>query len=159
MDDCLAKIRIVSLREVDKVFELENCAAYIATNAGKILAEGFEKKLKEVRVSRVQWSVLYYLGKPEYNSQKELVELLKTKGSSTTRLLDRMERDGWVERRLNPDDRREMLLSLTEKGTELRKICLPLGQAYSDQITEGISEVDLNIFYRVLDMLIQNAMN
>jgi len=139
------------------MFELENCVAYIATNAGKMLAEGFEKKLKKVGVSRVQWTVLYYLGKPECNSQKELVTRLKTKGSSTTRLLDRMERDGWVERRLNPDDRREMLLVLTEKGNELRNQCLPLGQAYNDQITDGISEADLNIFYVVLDRLIQNT--
>lgn len=139
------------------MFELENCAAYIATNAGKILAESFEKKLKVVGISRVQWTVLYYLGNPECNSQKELVTRLKTKGSSTARLLDRMERNGWVERHLNPEDRREMLLVLTKKGNELRNQCLPLGQAYNDQIKEGISEVDLNIFYVVLARLIQNT--
>lgn len=140
------------------MFELENCVAYIATNAGKILAEGFEKKLKEVGISRVQWSVLYYLAKPDCNSQKELVERLKTKGSSTTRLLDRMVRDGWVERHLNPNDRREMLLTLTKKGNELRDKCLPIGQAYSDKITADISEEELNTFYAVMEQLIQNVL-
>ncbi|WKY47171.1 MarR family transcriptional regulator [Eubacteriaceae bacterium ES3] len=139
------------------MFELENCAAFIATNAAKILAEAFENILKEVGITRAQWSVLYFLGKTESNNQKELVAFLKTKPSSTTRLLDRMERDGWIMRQLNLNDRREMILLLTPKGQEIRNQCLPLGQEFSNQITKDISETDLQTFYRVFDQLIANV--
>jgi|LGOV01.1.fsa_nt_gb DNA-binding MarR family transcriptional regulator len=139
------------------MFELENCVAYIATNAGKNLADGFEKLLKKHGISRVQWTALYYLGKFEKINQKELAILMKIKESSMTRLIDRMERDGWIERLLNPKDRREVKLILTKTGKRLGNETFSLGQQYSDFITKDINKNDLATFYKVQNKLIENA--
>lgn len=66
----------------------------------------------------MQWIALYYLGKEEFISQKELAERMNVKESSVARLLDRMERDELV----GQESSRSVLtakLSLKEKEKAL----------------------------------------
>ena len=135
------------------MFELENCVSYIATNASKDLVEGFDRKLKKHGISRVQWTALYYIGKHHELNQKQLSVLMRNKESSTTRLVDRMEKEGYIERQLNPNNRREILLLLTPAGKKLRKESLHLGQEYSDFISQGIPQENLNNFFEVLEKM------
>ncbi len=46
----------------------------------------------------------------------DLAEYLQLRHHSTVELIDRVERDGFVARRVDPDDARIIRLSLTEKG-------------------------------------------
>ncbi|MFZ7120796.1 MAG: MarR family winged helix-turn-helix transcriptional regulator [Eubacteriaceae bacterium] len=139
------------------MFKLENCVSYIATNASKDLAEGFERKLKEHGISRVQWTALYYIGKYESINQKQLSLYMRIKESSTTRLVDRMEKEGYIKRCINKENRRNIELVLTDEGKKTREGSLYLGDEYSDYISEGISQDDLNIFIKVLDIMRKNA--
>lgn len=139
------------------MFKLENCISYIATNASKDLAEGFERKLKEHGISRVQWTALYYIGKYESINQKQLSLYMRIKESSTTRLVDRMEKEGYIKRCINKENRRNIELVLTDVGKKTREESLYLGDEYSDYISEGISQDDLNIFIKVLDIMRKNA--
>ena len=52
-------------------------------------------------------------------SQRELVELTRLKAPSISAIIKKMEDEGLVERRFNPDDRREIRVSLTSKGAEV----------------------------------------
>ncbi|HAE62546.1 MAG TPA: MarR family transcriptional regulator [Eubacteriaceae bacterium] len=139
------------------MFKLENCVSYIATNASKDLAEGFDKKLKAHGITRVQWTALYYIGRDEEMSQKQLSDLMRIKESSTTRLIDRMEKEGLIQRKSDPENRRKVSLGLTEKGRRLRKNSLHYGEEYSDYISKDISEEEMEIFMKVLDFMRKRA--
>lgn len=55
--------------------------------------------------------------KPEGIHQKEISEQMHINPSSVSELIDKLEDDGYLERRTDPSDRRATLLVLTEKGT------------------------------------------
>ncbi len=139
------------------MFELENCVSYIATNASKNLAEGFDKKLKAYGISRVQWTALYYIGRDEEMSQKQLSDLMRIRESSTTRLIDRMEKEGLIKRKNDPDNRRKVSLTLTEKGRDLRVESFHHGEEYSDYISQDVSDEDMKTFMKVLELMIKRA--
>lgn len=110
-------------------------------------------------VTRVQWIALYYLGKEESISQKELAEKMNIKESSVARLIDRMERDGLVDRIKNEVDKRITNLSLTYKGKEYRLKLLPEGEKFQNLLSEGISDEDMKIFRMVLSKMVCNVKN
>jgi MarR family transcriptional regulator for hemolysin len=63
-----------------------------------------------------QCRALLYLENNEGVSQKRLSELTELDPMTLVRILDRMEADGWVQRRFDPADRRAHTLWLTPKS-------------------------------------------
>lgn len=71
------------------------------------------------RVTVPQFRVLVLLGSLGPQRVGALAELLEVVPSTATRVLDRLERDGWVRRASNVEDRREVAVELTEEGRAL----------------------------------------
>ena len=100
-------------------FEIERCICYVTDGAMKLIAEALNNRLKSYNITRIQWIALYYIYREGPISQRELSIMMKVKDSSATRLIDRLERDGLVKRDKLPDDRRVIILSLSEEGAAL----------------------------------------
>ena len=76
--------------------------------------------LGEYEVSPEQWEILQYLEEQNGINQSRLTLVtLKDKGN-VSRIIARMVRDGWVERRTGQSDNRSVALYLTNKGTKIR---------------------------------------
>lgn len=138
-------------------FEIERCICYVTDGAMKLIAEALNNRLKSYNITRIQWIALYYIYREGPISQRELSIMMKVKDSSATRLIDRLERDGLVKRDKLPDDRRVIILSLTEEGADLFAKVLPIGEKYSKDLVNNISEEDLITFERVLKQLTINV--
>jgi len=130
---------------------------YIADNSSKIICDAFSERVMKLGVTRVQWIALYYLGKEEFISQKELAEKMNIKESSVARLLDRMERDGLVERVKNENDKRVTNLRLTDKGKKYAIELLPEGEEFGKLLYKNISDEEMKIFTRVLSKMVSNV--
>ena len=81
---------------------------------------------------------------------------MNIKGSSVARLIDRLEKGEYVSRKKDVNDRRVTLLELTEKGRKLRTDLMPEGEKFSNLITKGISDEEIEIFKRVLKTMKEN---
>ncbi len=125
-------------------------------NSSKIICDAFSERVMRLGVTRVQWIALYYLGKEEVISQKELAEKMNIKESSVARLLDRMERDGLVERVKNENDKRVTNLRLTDKGKQYRIKLLPEGEEFEKLLYKNISDEEMKIFTMVLSKMVSN---
>ncbi|WP_461393996.1 MarR family winged helix-turn-helix transcriptional regulator [Deferrisoma sp.] len=75
-----------------------------------------ERRLRGSGVSRAQFMALAHLVGLGPMPQAELAAHLGITPASAVRLIDRMERDGWVERRPDPADRRVNRVAPTEKA-------------------------------------------
>lgn len=80
----------------------------------------------------------HIVGEPGLNQQELADRLLVTKGNVCT-MLDRMERDGLVERRPNPSDRRANSIHPTDKGESRFAQAAPRLEA---QIHSEMSELE-----------------
>ncbi len=63
-----------------------------------------------------QAHALQVLGQEEMLTQYQLASQLRLEKSTVSRLVQSLVERGWVERASNPDNRREMLLTLTDAG-------------------------------------------
>jgi MarR family transcriptional regulator for hemolysin len=77
-----------------------------------------DRRLRPLGLSRATWQVLVLVRKLEAPSQSRLAEHLGLEGPSIVRLVDRLEREDLVERRVG-GDRRVKTVHLTRKGEEL----------------------------------------
>ena len=89
-------------------------------------------------------------------SQQELADQLQKDKNSVTRLVDAIERKGFVVRRQNTSDRRSNTLVLTEQAEKLKADAKQKGISILDKMLEGISEDELRTFLTTLRKLSLN---
>ena len=86
-------------------------------------------------------------------SQQQLADQMHKDKNSVTKLVDAIERKGFVLRQQNAFDRRSNTLVLTEKALELRDDAKQKGISILDEMLEGISEAELRSFLSTLNKL------
>ena len=67
-------------------------------------------------LSPSQAHALQVLRQRSTSTQSQLAEQLHLEKSTVSRLVNHLVEQGWVERTINPESRREVLLSLTSQG-------------------------------------------
>ena len=71
--------------------------------------------------------------------------------SSLTRMVDDLERKGLVFRKTDPEDRRKVLVSLTEKGLE----CYNYSNQILDELLKLVDEKDIEDYVQSLEMMVR----
>jgi DNA-binding MarR family transcriptional regulator len=89
---------------------------FLIKDTARLYVRLFEQRMRHMGVTLDQAKVLAYLSKNEGVSQIRLAELSGVDPMGLVRLLDRMEGDGWIERRPHPTDRRARQLYVLEKA-------------------------------------------
>lgn len=89
-------------------------------------------------------------------TQQQLADQLQKDKNSVTKLVDAIEKKGFVIRRQNMHDRRSNTLILTEKANQLKPGAKQKGIDILDQMLEGISEEELRVFLTTLHKLNEN---
>src|SRR6516165_9994441 len=92
---------------------------FLLKDVSRLYTRRFEDRAQGFALTLPQCKALAYLSKNEGVSQKRLAELIDVDPMSLVRILDRMEADGWVERRPDPEDRRARSLRVTERAKPL----------------------------------------
>src|SRR5947209_1579574 len=80
-----------------------------------------DARLEPFGITGVQCGVLLRLGRHDGQSQGELQHAMGIEGATMTNIVQRLEREGWIARTCDPDDRRRQRVWLSEKARE----CLP----------------------------------
>lgn len=87
-------------------------------DAARLIRRRFEARTSGSGLSSAQWRLLLRVSKEPGVAQARLAELLEIEPISVSRLIDRMEDGGWIERRADAGDRRVRLIFPTAKATE-----------------------------------------
>lgn len=94
----------------------EQTLGFLISVVLRLLRRNFGRR---VQLTQAQWRALAYLSLNEGINQTGLADLLEVRPITLTRLIDRMEQAGWVERRRDPGDLRAVRLFLTKKAGPL----------------------------------------
>ncbi len=89
-------------------------------------------------------------------SQQQLADQMQKDKNSVTKLVDALERKGFVVREQNRQDRRSNTLVLTEKAEGLKPGAKQKGISILDEMLIGISEEELRSFLVTLGKLNRN---
>lgn len=77
--------------------------------------------------------------------------------NSLSRVLKSLEKDKYITRVKDSNDKRKVLVKLTDKGNKLREICMNTVYRVNDAMLEDLDLVKLKHFYEVFDS-ISNSM-
>lgn len=94
------------------------CRTIYATNLA--IQRIHKVALDELGITYPQYLVFNLLWERDTQSVSELADQLELEASTLTPLLKRLEAGGYVVRVRNPGDERQVLISLSEKGRDLR---------------------------------------
>jgi len=115
-----------------------------------------EKKLHGTGVSKAQFLALEHLISSGPLSISELVDRLNITSATGARLVDRMERDGWVTRQTSSEDGRIKLVTLTQSITELWSELAEIGQEVLKRAYQGIKPEEIEMTKRLLEAVRKN---
>jgi MarR family transcriptional regulator, transcriptional regulator for hemolysin len=117
----------------------------------------FEQRASEIALTLPQCKALVRLERNEGVSQARLAELADVEPMTMVRILDRMEADGWLERRADPDDRRARCLYLTRKARPLLDEIWRLADLTRSEAFAGITQREREAFMHVLERIYANV--
>ena len=147
----------------EKVVELPNSPRRTGEDVGPLLAPlglafwrmktAFER---EVGVSAGTWFSLALLSKKDGISQGELSQKFEIDPSRVTRLAKRLEREGLILRKRDPEDQRIVRMFLTEKGRGLTEDLSEHRVRFDQRIGSMLSPEELTELRRMLGVLTEN---
>jgi DNA-binding MarR family transcriptional regulator len=102
------------------------------------------------RVSPEQWSIMAQLWEEDGVRQQTLADLFHRSKVAAFHLITKLEEQGIVVRRPNPEDGRSNLIHLTEEGRAMVSRLIPMAQGTLDWAVRGIPQADIEKAREVL---------
>ena len=103
-----------------------------------------------------QWKALVYLWAQDGLTQLELGESMGKEQSATTRIVNNLEKNNFVVRVPNPDDRRSKRIYLTHQGRRLEAVLSNLACENVADLTRGITDEELAACIHTLAQICRN---
>ena len=88
---------------------------FLLNDVARLLRTAYDRRIRELGLTRAQWWVLTHVFRAEGITQTELAEVLEVEKPTLGRLLDRLEAKGWVRRTHDARDRRVWRVRLTKE--------------------------------------------
>jgi len=124
---------------------------FLLKDVSRRYVERFEEHARSLSLTLMQCKALVRLEREEGVSQARLAELVGVDAMAMVRLVDRMEEDDLIERRIDPDDRRARRLFLTPKSRPMLEEIWRLAALVRTEMFAGVSRADRECFMRVLE--------
>ena len=120
--------------------DLDRSFGFLVHDVARLFGRRFNQRaLLFLGLTRAQCKVLGYLARNEGINQAGLADLLEIKPMTLVRQIDRMEEDGWIERRPQPGDRRARRLVLTDKARPILDCILDFSNGVRTEAFAGLS--------------------
>ena len=113
---------------------------FLVHDVARLLRVAYDRRTRELGLTRSQWWVLNHLYFHEGITQSELAEVLDIEKPTLGRLLDRLEDKGWLERRADVSDRRAKRVYLTGNVQDLMRALRVLAADLRGKALDGLDE-------------------
>jgi DNA-binding MarR family transcriptional regulator len=94
----------------------ERHIGFLISDVARLMRTAFDRRVRNLGLTRSQWLVINRLYRHPGATQSELAEMLEVEKATAGRMVDRMEKKGWVVRRPDAADRRVNRLQLTAEA-------------------------------------------
>lgn len=125
-------------------------------DAQRAMRRAFERRAAGLGLSSAQWRLLVHLWREGQATQARLADLLEVEPISVSRLVDRMEAAGWVQRLPDPGDRRVRLVAPTDRMEAAREAILTMADDVYAVALKGFSPGEREALVAALARLIDN---
>jgi MarR family transcriptional regulator for hemolysin len=122
----------------------------------KTYLSAFSKKIEHMDLNRYHYMLVLIAENQGQLTQKKIAEISGKDKSHMVSIIDTLAEGGYVYREVNPDDRRQQLIKITEKAQKELPAIRESFSLLNDKATEGISADKLKVFNEVLQHMSGN---
>ena len=137
--------------------KLSNQVCFPLYACSKELVSQYNPYLKKLGLTYTQYIVMMVMWESESVSSRELADKLHLDYGTLTPVLKKLENTGYLTRRRDPEDERLLILSITEKGMELRDEALKIPPCIAACV--GLSEEEFKLLYILTYKALNNMEN
>lgn len=137
------------------MIDIEKSVGFLLAKAYQRASALFKEEFDHYDITPQQFGLLAFLWQKDGLSQTELSARIQTDRTTMGGIIDRLEKEGLVERRNHPEDRRAYQVFLTGRGKSLEKeLCTVAGQVIR-KVTAPLSDEE----HQTLIMLLTKLRN
>jgi len=117
------------------------------------------KVLKSYNIGSGQFIFLVTLFKNDGVSQEELSNCLDIDKATTARAIKKLEKEGYVRREVDPEDRRVYRVYVTQKALEMKSVMHKVLSRWTDILVSDLSQEEIELALKLLMKISHNAVS
>jgi DNA-binding MarR family transcriptional regulator len=117
------------------------------------------QRIEAMGLYQGQPPLLRELWKQEGQTQKDLASKMNITPATITKMLQRMEKAGFIQRKPDPTDQRVTRVFLTDLGRNVQQELESAFRALEAETFANLSQEELALMYRFLTQIRQNLLN
>lgn len=135
------------------MYDIEKSIGFLLSKAYQRAWSILREEIEQYDLTPPQFALLAFLWQQDGLTQVELSEKGQIDRSTIGGLIDRLERNGLLERRQHPQDRRAYRIFLTEQGKAMESTLSACAERSLKKLTCGLNEDELTELRRMLEIL------
>jgi len=129
---------------------------FLVNDVTRLMRKVFDRRAARFSLTRAQWRALKRVHHDPGLTQNDLSEYLEMEPIAVGRVIDRMQKSGFIERRADPADRRVWRLHLTPKATAVVDDMEEIANELFQQAQRGVAASEMNLLIDVFTRMKQN---
>ncbi len=118
----------------------------------------FDERVRSLGITGPQARLLLSLERYPNENQAFYAERLEIEPITLTRIADRLEDAGWIERQADPADRRARILHLTDKSRGIVTRLRASAEALFEEVLDGFDPGERALFAQMLERIAANLL-
>jgi DNA-binding MarR family transcriptional regulator len=132
-------------------------AAYLASQLAKGFSRSLQQRAAGLGFSPGQFPILTELWSEDGLTQKQLLERVDIEQATMANTLSRMQRDGLIERKPHPSDKRAQLIFLTPKAAAMQGEAIKAAMAADQDLFKGFRAFERELLLEYIRRILDNA--
>ena len=145
--------------DIIRRYDLENSIGFVLYRTAMAFRKALDSELRrKTGVTFGQWKILALLSREDGLTQKEIADRCEVEGPTLIPIIDKMEKEGFVTRKVDREDRRINRIFLTTKADATWNSLVDCSLQVRKSSIRDISEEQVKIMRDVLEKISQNLM-
>ena len=139
--------------------ELKECINFLLTTAQHTVFQYLSQRLAPYDITPSQYGILNCLWINDGTClPRQIAELLCLETSTVSGILDRMQKKDLIDRVINPENRREILVMITTKGEALKAPVLKIIDEVNEEVLKDFSPKETEFIRKSLRQIAEKAL-
>lgn len=126
---------------------------YLIADLSRLYGRVFDRRAAHLGLTRVQWRALKRIHQAEGITQTALADQMDMEPIAVGRVIDRLQKAGFVERRSDPNDRRIWRLHLSPQSTQIMDAIERVSASVREDSVAGVDPDELQTTLKVLSQI------
>lgn len=133
--------------------DLSNKIGYQVRRAHAKSKSIFEALFSDFGIAPGQYGILKLISNNPNSIQKDIAQLAGIDATSIVPVVDKFEKNGWIRRRRDKADRRQIVLSMSKAGQEFLKRLDRRIRSHEQTLTRDLCEKERHLLIRLLSKI------